>query len=67
MVRPTLGPVSTNPGQQFTPRGVNFASMYGLTPVSVDMSISLSAGNFARLVTRSSSPGNPPCRRQNLP
>ena len=55
------------PGQliapgQLTEPGVNFASVHGLTPVTVHMSFSLPRGNFERLVTRCTTPGNPPCR-----
>ena len=39
------------PGQLTDP-GVNFASVHGLTPVTVHMSFSLPWGNFERLVTR---------------
>ena len=54
------------PGQlivpgQLTEPGVNFASVHGLTPVTVHMSFSLPWGNFERRVTRCT-PGNPPCR-----
>ena len=55
------------PGQliapgQLTDPGVNFASVHGLTPVTVHMSFSLPRGNFERRVTRCTTPGNPPCR-----
>ena len=55
------------PGQliapgQLTDPGVNFASVHGLTPVTVHMSFSLPRGNFEKRVTRSPTPGNPPCR-----
>ena len=55
------------PGQLITPGqltdpGVNFASVHGLTPVTVHMSFSLPRGNFQRRVTRCTTPGNPPCR-----
>ena len=55
------------PGQliapgQLTGPGVNFASVHGLTPVTVHMSFSLPRGNFVRRVTRYTTPGNPPCR-----
>ena len=55
------------PGQliapgQLTDPGVNFASVHGLTPVTVHMSFSLPRGNFERRVTRCPTPGNPPCR-----
>ena len=48
--------------EQLTDPGVNVASVHGLTPVTVDMSSSLPRGNFARRVTRCTTPGNPPCR-----
>ena len=62
-----LGPVHMNPGQliapgQLTDPGVNFASVHGLTPVTVHMSFSLPRGNFERRVTRCTTPGNPPYR-----
>ena len=38
------------PGQ-FTDPKVNFASVHGLTPVTVQMSFSLPQGNFERRVT----------------
>ena len=55
------------PGQliapgQLTDPGVNFASVHGLTPVTVHMSFSLPRDNFERRVTRCTTPGNPPCR-----
>ena len=51
-----LGPVHIIPGQLITPGqltdpGVNFASVHGLTPVTVHMSFSLPRGNFERRVT----------------
>ena len=49
------------PGQLTDPV-VNFASVHGLTPVTVHMSFSLPQGNFERRVTRCTTPGNPPCR-----
>ena len=49
------------PGQLTDP-GVNFASVHGLTPVTVHMSFSLPLGNFERLVTHSTTLGKPPCR-----
>ena len=54
------------PGQLFA-RGNSltpgyFASVHGLTPVTVHMSFSLPRGNFERRVTRCTTPGNPPCR-----
>ena len=62
-----IGSVHMNPGQltapgQLTDPGVNFASVHGLTPVTVHMSFSLPRGNFERRVTRCTTPGNPPCR-----
>ena len=48
------------PGQLIDP-GVNFASVHGLTPVTVHMSFSLPRGNFERRVTRCTTPGNPLC------
>ena len=61
------GPVHMIPGQliapgQLTDPGVNFASVHGLTPVTVHMSFSLPRGNFERRVIRCTTPGNPPCR-----
>ena len=55
------------PGQliapgQLTDPGVNFASVHGLTLVTVHMSFSLPRGNFESRVTRCPTPGNPPCR-----
>ena len=49
------------PGQLNDP-GVNFASVHGLTPVTVHMSFSLPRGNFERRVTRCPTLGNLPCR-----
>ena len=62
-----LGPVHMIPGQliapgQLTDPGVNFASVHGLTPITVHMSFSLPRGNFERRVTRCTTPGNPPSR-----
>ena len=61
------GPVHMIPGQliapgQLTDPGVNFASVHGLTLLTVHMSFSLPRGNFERRVTRCPTPGNPPCR-----
>ena len=56
-----LGPVHMISGQLTDP-GVNFASVHGLTPVTVHMSFSLPRGNFERRVTRCTTPGNPSCR-----
>ena len=47
---------------QLTDPGVNFASVHGLTPVTVHMSFSLPRGNFERQVIRCTTPGNPSCR-----
>ena len=49
------------PGQLNDP-GVNFASVHGLTPVTVHISFPLPRGNFERRITRCTTPGNPPCR-----
>ena len=49
------------PGQLTDP-GVNFASVHGLTLITVHMSFSLPRGKFERRVTRCTTPGNPPCR-----
>ena len=62
-----LGPVHMIPGQliapgQLTDPGINFASVHGLTPVTVHISFSLPRGNFERRVTRCTTPDNPPCR-----
>ena len=67
IVSVVLGPVHMIPRQliapgQLTDPGVNFASVHGLTPVTVHMSFSLPRGNFERRVTRCTTPGNPPCR-----
>ena len=61
------GPVHMIPGQLIAPGqlndpGVNFASVHGLTPVTVHMSFSLPRGNFERRVARCTTPGNPPWR-----
>ena len=55
------------PGQliargQLTDPGVNFASVHGLTPVTVRMSFSLPRGNLESRVTRCTTPSNPSCR-----
>ena len=55
------------PGQliapgQLTDPGVNFASVNGMTPVTVHMSFSLPWGNFERPVTHCTTPNNPPCQ-----
>ena len=60
------------PGQlialgQFTDPGVNFASVQGLTSVTVYISFSLPRGNFERRVIGCSTPGNPPCRGKFSP
>ena len=49
------------PGQLTDPE-VNFASVHGLTPVTVHMSFSLPWGNFKRRVTCCPTPGNRPWR-----
>ena len=55
------------PGQliasgQLTDPGVYFASVNGLTSVTVHMNFSLPWGNFERWVTRCTTPGNWPCQ-----
>ena len=55
------------PGKPIAPEqlivpGVNFASVHGLTPVTVHMSFLLPWRNFDRHVTSCTTPGNPPCR-----
>ena len=60
------------PGQliatwQLTDPAVNFASVQGLTHVTVHMSFSLPQGNFERWVTRCTTPGNPACRGNSSP
>ena len=60
-----LGPVHMIPGQliasgQLTDPGVNFASVHGLTPVTVHMNFSLPRGNFERRLTLCTTPGNRP-------
>ena len=55
------------PGQliapgQLTDPGVNFASVHGLTSVTVHMSFSLLKGIFERRVNRCTTSGSPPCR-----
>ena len=52
---------SNDPGTTHCP-GVNFASVHGLTSVTVHMSFSLPHGDFERQITRCITPGNPPCR-----
>ena len=49
------------PGQLIDP-GVNFASVHGLTAVTVHMSFPLSQSNFKRWITLRTTLGNPPCR-----
>ena len=56
-----LGPVHMIPGQlialgQLTDPGLNFASVHGLTLVTVQMNFSLARGNFERRVTRFTTP-----------
>ena len=62
-----LGPVHMIPEQliasgQLTDPRVNFASVDGLTAVTVHMNFSLRRGNFERWVTRCTTPGNRPCQ-----
>ena len=62
-----LGPVYMIPGQlitsgQPTDPGVNFASVHGLTSITVHMNFSLPRGNFERRVTRCTTPGNRLCQ-----
>ena len=57
-----LGPVCMIPGQliasgQLTDPGVNFASVHGLTSVTVHMNLSLPRGNFERCVTHCNQAG----------
>ena len=49
------------PGQLTDPR-VNFASVHGLTPVTVHMSFSLPWATSRGGLPVVQSPGNPPCR-----
>ena len=56
-----LEPAHMLPGQLTDP-GVNFASVHGLTSVTVHMNLSLLRGNFERRVTHSTTPGNRPCQ-----
>ena len=48
-------------GQLTTEPRVNFASVHGLTSVTVHMNFSLRRGNFERWATRCTTPGNRPC------
>ena len=48
-------------GQLTDPR-VNLASVHGLTPLTVRMSLSLPRANFERWVAHCKLPGNPPYR-----
>ena len=48
--------------EQLIDPGVNFASVHGLTPVTVHMSFSLPRGNFERWVICCTTPGNLLCR-----
>ena len=55
------------PGQlissgQLTDLGVNFASVHGLTSVTVHTNFSLPQGNFERRATRSTTLGNRSCQ-----
>ena len=59
---PLLGAVHMIPGQriapgQLTDPRVNFASVHGLTTVTVHMSFSFQQGNFERQVTLCTTPG----------
>ena len=47
--------------EQLTDLRVNFASVHGLTLVTVHMSFSLPWDNFDRSVTCYTTPGNPHC------
>ena len=53
------------PGQLPDP-GINFASVHGLTPVTVHTSFSLPRGNFERWVTRCTTPGKGLFTRSNF-
>ena len=62
-----LGPVHMIPGQliasgQLTNSRVNFASVHGLTSVTVHMNFSLPRCNFERRLTRCTTPDNRPCQ-----
>ena len=62
-----LGPVHMILGQliasgQLTDPGINFASVHGLTSVTVHMNFSFPWGNFERRVTRCTTPGSRPCQ-----
>ena len=66
------GPVHMIPGQliaseQLTDPRVNFASVHGLTSVTVHMNFSLPRGNFKRWITRCTTPGNQPCQGNFCP
>ena len=55
------------PGQliasgHLTDPGVYFASVHGLTSVTVHTNFSLPRGNFERRVTSCTTPGNRPCQ-----
>ena len=67
-----LGPVHIIPRQliasgQLTDPGVNFASVHGLMSVTVHMNFSLPRGNFARRITRCTTPGNRRCQGKFSP
>ena len=67
-----LGTVHMIPGQLIAPGpltdpGVNFASVHGLTPVTVHMSFSLLQSNFERRVISCTTLGNSPCRGNSSP
>ena len=62
-----FGACSHDPGTahclgQLTYPGVNFASVHGLTSVTVHMNFSLPQDNFERRVTRCTTPGNRTCQ-----
>ena len=67
-----FAPVHMIPGHlialgQLTDPGLNFASVHGLTPVTVHMSFPLPRGNFERRITGCTTSGSPPCRRNFSP
>ena len=67
-----LGPVHMIPGQliasgQLTDPGVYFASVHGLTSVTVHMNFSLPRSNFERRVTHCKTPSSWPCQRNFSP
>ena len=52
---------------QLTDPVVNFASVHGLTSVTVHTNFSLPRGNFERRVTRCTAPGNRPFQGNVFP